>query len=182
MAKVPAIVDENCFSTCCKSSQSSNDSNRPEVVMQRIVSSNALRFIPRARKASRGAIMRKYPIAMATLIALACSGCGSSKDWEGDYHVLTNYGNVPPQKFQFQGTTWGILDKPDDRFPDSPVLTGQMIVVSLGAYWPGPERWKQTEAAAHGYLERSKGDCTILSSMLASSTDYSLEFYYSCKK
>ncbi len=117
--------------------------------------------------------MRKYLIGLAALIALACSGCGVSKDLGGDLYNLEHYGNVQPQKFQFQGITWGVLDKPEEE---------RMTVVSLGAFWPGPARQKQTEEAAHEYLERSKRDCTVTSKRLASRSDGSFEFYYSCKK
>lgn len=73
---------------------------------------------------------------IAVLVALACSGCGVSKGWQGDYHVGNDYGDVQPQQLQFQGITWGVLDIPDDKFQDSPVPTGQMVVVSLGAHLP----------------------------------------------
>ncbi len=116
--------------------------------------------------------MRRCPIGIVVLFTLACYGCGS-KDLGGDLKLLIQYGNVQPQKIQFEGITWGIVDKPDEE---------RMIVVSLGAYSPGAAREKQTEGAAHEYLERSKRDCTILSKKLASSTDFSFEFYYSCKK
>ena len=117
--------------------------------------------------------MRRCPIGIVVLFTLACYGCGVSKDLGGDLNLLTQYGNVQPQKIQFEGITWGIFDKPDEE---------RMIVVSLGAYWPGAARAKQTEGAAHEYLERSKRDCAILSQTLASHTDWSFEFYYSCKK
>ena len=117
--------------------------------------------------------MRRCLIGIVVLFTLACNGCAGGKDLEGDLNTLNQYGNVQPQKIQFEGITWGIFDKPDEE---------RMIVVSLGAYWPGAARAKQTEGAAHEYLERSKHDCTILSKKLASSTDFSFEFYYSCKK
>ncbi len=115
--------------------------------------------------------MRKYLIGLAALIALACSGC--VYPIRDALYALEHYGNVQPQKFQFQGITWGVLDKPEEE---------RMIVVSLGAFWPGPARQKQTEEAAHEYLERSKRDCTVHSVRLASYSDGSYEFYYSCKK
>ncbi len=116
--------------------------------------------------------MRKYLIGLAALIALACSGC--SKDVGGDLYNLEHYGNVQPQKFQFQGITWGVLDKPEE---------GRMIVVSLAAHLPLTDaKTKQTGDAAHEYLGRSKRDCTVHSVRLASRTDGSYEFYYSCKK
>lgn len=75
------------------------------------------------------------------LATLACVGCGS-KDVGGDLYNLNNYGNVTPQRFEFQGNTWGVLDKPEeDRMP----------VVSLGAHGSqGDKLVERTEEAARG--------------------------------
>ena len=117
--------------------------------------------------------MRRHLGYMVMLFAVACAGCGG-KDTSGDLYNLTHYGNVQPQKIQFQGITWGILDKPEE---------GRMIVVSLGAHSPlTDEKVEQTEGAAQSYLERSNRDCTVTARKLASATDNSFEFFYSCNK
>ena len=96
-----------------------------------------------------------------------------SKDVTGDLHVLQSYGDISPQKLQFDGITWGVLDKPKEN---------RMIVVSLGA-WHGvtEELVKQTDGAARAYFRHVKRDCSIDSRQLASGTDGSIEYFYSCK-
>ena len=111
--------------------------------------------------------MHKCLIGMAILFALAFTGCGS-KDIGGDLSNLNQYGNVQPQKIQFKGVTWGILDKPEEE---------RMLVVPLG-----DAPFEQYDGAAREFFERSKRECTVTRKRLASSTDFSFEFFYSCKK
>ena len=115
--------------------------------------------------------MRQKLSAIAILAALACAGC-VSKDVSGDLDVLENYGNVKPLRFEFQGNTWGILDKPKE---------GRMLVVSLGAHGAlGDQLFERTEAAVHGYLSQTSRVCEIGSKRLMSATDLSVEFVYVC--
>ena len=105
------------------------------------------------------------------LVALAFSGCGS-KDVSGDWENFKNYGNVKPQKFEFNGNTWGVFDKPDER---------RMIVVSLGAHGAfGSKVIERTEEAARRYLSQTGRVCEIESRRLTSATDNSIEFVYMC--
>ncbi len=115
--------------------------------------------------------MRICLFGIIVLSALMFNGC--SKDIEGDLHILRNYGDIHPQKIQFQGITWGILDKSTE---------GRMIVVSLGAWHGVTEALiEQTDGAARKYLQHSERDCAIDNRQLASGTDGSIEYFYSCK-
>ena len=110
--------------------------------------------------------MRRYLIGLTALFALVASGCGG-KDVGGDLYNLDHYGNVQPHKIQFQGITWGVLDKPEE---------GRMLVVPLDS-----AQFEQYDAAAREYFELSKRKCTVISKKLASRTDFSVEFLYSCE-
>ena len=115
--------------------------------------------------------MRVAIFGIIALCVLMSAGC--SKDVQGDLYITQNYGNVQPQRIQFNGTDWGVLDKPEE---------GRMIVVGLGA-WHGvtEELLNNANGAARTFLQRSERDCAIDSRKLASGTDGSLEYFYSCK-
>ena len=101
---------------------------------------------------------------MTALFALASNGCSS--DVCGDWYVLKHYGNVQPRTIEFQGIGYAILDKPEER---------RILMAPLG-----DASLEQYEPAARDYLARSRGECTIESRGLASGTDQTYEFFYSC--
>ena len=97
-------------------------------------------------------------------LAFACSAC--TPNYIGDW-VWDNYRDVQPQTIQSQGTTWGILDKPEE---------GRMLVV------PGRTgSIEQYEAAAEDYFEQVGRVCTIRSGGLKRDHD-NVELFYLCKK
>jgi len=115
--------------------------------------------------------MRNGLYGIVVLYALMTSGC--SKDLEGDLYNLQNYGDIHPQKIQFDGVTWEILDKPTEV---------RMIVVSLGAWHGVTEALvEQTDGAARTYFRHANRHCSIDSRQLASGADGSIEYFYSCK-
>ena len=105
--------------------------------------------------------INKHLLTLVVASVLTLAGC--SKDLAGDLHVLEHYGDVIPQKFQFEGETFGVLDRPEQE---------RMIVVSLGPWWGvSEELMARTNAAAEEYLQDSQRICTVDSMRLASSTD-----------
>ena len=116
--------------------------------------------------------MRSALSVVTVVIAVLSNGC--SKDLEGDLDVLRNYGDVVPRKLQHEGETYGVLDRPDE---------GRMIAVSLGPWWGVNQKLiEQTTGAAERYLHDTARDCKIDRMRLASGTDGSMEFFYSCNK
>jgi len=116
--------------------------------------------------------MKNHFHIIVLLLVLICNGC--AKDLESDLLILTRYGDIVPQKIQFEGVTFVILDKPGD---------GRMIVATLGQWWGVTEEYvEQTAGAARKYFKQSERECTINSRRLASATDGSIEYFYSCRK
>ena len=118
----------------------------------------------------------KTAIAIAGLIAI--TGCS------GINYAVENYSGVDVERFEANGQTWRIFDKPaEGRLMITPTLgktaaVGAAQGATFGLSRGGASPVQSFEAAANLFIKSRDKTCQVTSGSLVVNPQY--EFFYSC--
>jgi hypothetical protein len=118
----------------------------------------------------------KTAIAIAGVIAI--TGCS------GINYAVENYSGVDVQRFEANGQTWRIFDKPaEGRLMITPTLgkaaaVGAAQGATFGLSRGGASPVQSFEAAANLFIKSRDKTCQVTSGSLVVNPQY--EFFYSC--
>ena len=118
----------------------------------------------------------KTGIAIASMIVIAgCSGIN---------YAVENYSGVDVERFEANGQTWRIFDKPEEgRLMITPTLgkaaaVGAAQGATFGLSDGGASPIQYFEAAANLYIKSRDESCKVTSGSLVINPQY--EFFYTC--